>query len=150
MTDVFSESLQALLCCSVEKKIEKIRQLRRQVDKGDFPTYAVKTASKIIAPGRPVLPLHVHPTEVKRRRLGSVEGRVALIHAIAHIEFNAMNLALDAVYRFRDMPCEYYRDWMRVASEEATHFELLSARLNELSSGYGALPCAWWYVGNGC
>ena len=51
-----------------------------------------------------------------------------------------MNLALDAVYRFRCMPADYYRDWMRVASEESTHFQLLSTRLNELSSSYGSLP----------
>lgn len=140
MIDVFSKSLQALLCCSVEKKIESIRGLHQQLGEGDFSTNTEQPVQKIIEPGRPVLPLHVHPTEVKRRRLGSVAGRVALIHAIAHIEFNAMNLALDAAYRFRNMPCDYYRDWLRVASEEATHFELLSARLNELSSYYGALP----------
>ena len=124
MTDVFSQSLQALLCCSAEHKIEKIRRLYHQLADNDFPTRTDFPVDKIIEPGRPVLPVHVHPTEVVRRRLGSVAGRVALIHAIAHIEFNAMNLALDAVYRFRDMPCDYYRDWMRVASEEATHFEL--------------------------
>ncbi len=140
MIDVFSQSLDALLCCSVDKKIQKIRQLYRHITDSDFSTSTQQPVKKVAEPGRPVLPVHVPPTEVKRRRLGSVEGRVALIHAIAHIEFNAMNLALDAVYRFRDMPCDYYCDWMRVASEEATHFELLRARLNELSSSYGALP----------
>ena len=140
MTDVFSQSLQALLCCSAKHKIKKIRHLYHQLADNDFPTRTNLAVDKITEPGRPLLPVHVHPTEVVRRRLGSVAGRVALIHAIAHIEFNAMNLALDAVYRFREMPCDYYRDWMRVASEEATHFELLSARLNELSSSYGALP----------
>lgn len=140
MIDVFSQSLQALLCCSVEKKIEKIRSLYEQVLDNDFPTDTDLEVHKVTEPGRPTLPLHVHPTEVKRRRLGSVAGRVALIHAIAHIEFNAMNLALDAAYRFRGQPCGYYRDWLRVASEEATHFELLSARLKALSSYYGALP----------
>ncbi len=140
MTDVFTQSLQALLCCSTEDKIRKIRALYQQVSDDDFVTSHREAARKIPEPGRPMLPMHVHPTEVKRRRLGSVEGRIALIHAVAHIEFNAMNLALDAVYRFRDMPCKYYRDWMRVASEEATHFKLLSARLHELSSHYGALP----------
>lgn len=140
MVDVFTQSRKALLCCSVEDKIKKIRSLYQQVTVGDFTTNTDLAADKVTEPGRPALPFHVHPTEVKRRRLGSVEGRVALIHAIAHIEFNAMNLALDAVYRFRKMPCDYYRDWMRVASEEATHFELLSIRLHELSSHYGALP----------
>lgn len=140
MIDVYSQSLQALICCDVEKKIEKIRVLHQRLGESEFATATELRASKITEPGRPTLPMYVHPSEVKRRRLGSIAGRVALIHAIAHIEFNAMNLALDAAYRFRNMPCDYYRDWLRVASEEATHFELLSVRLNELSSCYGALP----------
>jgi len=140
MTDVFALSLQALRCCSTVDKIKKIKSLERELAEIEFNTASDLSIEQIPEPGRPVLPLHVHPSEVKRRRLGSVEGRVALVHAIAHIEFNAMNLALDAMYRFRDMPQAYYRDWIRVASEEATHFELLSQRLNELSSFYGALP----------
>lgn len=140
MTDIFALSLQALRCCSAAEKIQKVRSLETMLSKTDFRTVSDLSIEKIPQPGRPVLPLHVHPTEVKRRRLGSVQGRVALVHAIAHIEFNAINLALDAVYRFRDMPQAYYRDWMRVASEESTHFQLLTLRLGELSSYYGALP----------
>jgi len=140
MTDIFALSLQALNCCSAVEKIQKIRSLEQELTKTEFSTTSDLAIEKIPQPGRPVLPIHVHPAEVKRRRLGSVEGRIALVHAIAHIEFNAMNLALDAVYRFRDMPRAYYRDWLRVASEEATHFQLLSQRLEELSSCYGALP----------
>ena len=134
MTDIFALSLQALRCCSAAEKIQKVRSLETMLSKTEFSTASNLSIEKIAQPGRPVLPLHVHPTEVKRRRLGSVEGRVALVHAIAHIEFNAINLALDAVYRFRDMPQAYYRDWMRVASEESTHFQLLILRLEELSS----------------
>ena len=65
------------------------------------------------------------------------QGRVALVHAICHIEFNAINLALDAVYRFQDMPRDYYIDWMKVAAEESKHFLLLHARLAQLGSHYG-------------
>jgi len=140
VTDTFALSLQALRCCSAVEKIQKIRSLEQKLAETDFRTTSDLAIERIPEPGRPALPIHVHPSEVKRRRLGSVEGRIALVHAIAHIEFNAMNLALDAVYRFRDMPQAYYRDWMRVASEEATHFQLLSRRLEELSSCYGALP----------
>jgi len=140
MIDIFELSLQALNCCGVTEKIERINNLHALVNTSDFNTHATIPAVKVTEPGRPALPIYVHPSEVKRRRLGSVDGRVALIHAIAHIEFNAMNLALDAVYRFRDMPADYYCDWMRVALEESTHFMLLSKRLNELSSCYGALP----------
>jgi uncharacterized ferritin-like protein (DUF455 family) len=91
----------------------------------------------IAAPGRPPRPRLVAPRALPRRGLGTPEGRLALLHAVAHIEFNAINLAWDAVYRFRDMPAEYYRDWIAVAADEARHFALLQARMAELGGGYG-------------
>ena len=100
----------------------------------DYPVVAVAT------PGRPVRPELVEPTAVPRRRLGSEEGRAALVHAIAHIEFNAINLALDAAYRFRDMPPDYYRDWLSVAQDEAHHFQLLQQRLDQMGFAYGDFP----------
>jgi uncharacterized ferritin-like protein (DUF455 family) len=87
--------------------------------------------------GRPERPRLVAPRELPRRSLASVEGRAALIHAVAHIEFNAINLAWDAVARFRGLPPDYYRDWVGVAVDEARHFTLLSARLGELGCAYG-------------
>ena len=91
-------------------------------------------------PGRPRRPELVEPARVPRRRLGSPQGRAALVHAIAHIEFNAINLALDAAYRFRDMPDAYYGDWLSVAADEARHFTLLQARLADMGSAYGDFP----------
>ena len=91
------------------------------------------------APGRPPRPRLVAPRQLPQRGLGSAEGRIGLIHAVAHIEFNAINLALDAVYRFRGMPPEYYRDWIGVAADEGRHFSLLEARLGELGAAYGDL-----------
>ncbi len=93
----------------------------------------------ITAPGRPNRPRLVAPRQLPRRRPGSLEGRVSLLHALAHIEFNAINLAWDAVYRFRGMPEAFYTDWARVAYEEAHHYRLLSERLQELGSAYGSL-----------
>ena len=90
--------------------------------------------------GRPDRPKMVPPGQLPRRGLGSVEGRQALIHAIAHIEFNAINLGLDAALRFPGMPDAYYRDWLSVAADEARHFAMLSARLQELDMRYGDLP----------
>ncbi|BAZ93963.1 hypothetical protein TspCOW1_10720 [Thiohalobacter sp. COW1] len=92
------------------------------------------------APGRPSRPELVPPRDLPRRRLGSPEGQAALVHAIAHIEFNAINLAWDAVARFAGMPPDYYRDWARVAAEEAYHFGLLRERLQELGYDYGDFP----------
>lgn len=82
----------------------------------------------------------VPPSQLPRRGLGSVEGRQALIHAIAHIEFNAINLGLDAALRFPGMPDGFYRDWLSVAADEARHFSMLDARLGELGIRYGDLP----------
>ncbi len=90
-----------------------------------------------LSPGRPQRPQLVTPRELPRRSLADETGRAALLHAIAHIEFNAINLAWDAVCRFPGMPAEYYRNWARVAGEEAYHFTLLHDRLKELGCGYG-------------
>ncbi len=90
--------------------------------------------------GRPALPKLVVAKHLARRGLGSVAGRIALLHSLAHIEFNAINLALDAVYRFRAMPTSYVTDWLKVAADEGEHFLLVAERLIELDSFYGALP----------
>lgn len=91
-------------------------------------------------PGQPAQPELVSPLLVKRRSMRTVAGRATLIHALAHIEFNAINLALDAVWRFPGMPREYYADWLRVAAEEALHFSLLSDHLLTQGFCYGDFP----------
>lgn len=88
-------------------------------------------------PGRPRKPVLVPPREVKQRSMASTEGRAALIHALAHIEFNAINLALDAIWRYAGMPPDFYIDWLKVADEEALHFMLLSSHLQSLGFAYG-------------
>lgn len=88
-------------------------------------------------PGRPPRPVLVHPRDLPRRGLGSVPGRAAFIHAIAHIELNAIDLAWDAVYRFRGLPAAFYADWVGVAHDESRHFVLLRDRLRELGYDYG-------------
>jgi len=88
-------------------------------------------------PGRPSRPALVSPALVPRRSPFTSAGHAALLHSIAHIEFNAINLALDAVWRFAGMPEAYYRDWLRVAAEEAKHFALLQAHLHRLGLAYG-------------
>ena len=91
-------------------------------------------------PGQPARPELVSPRLVKRRAMNTTLGRAALIHALAHIEFNAINLALDAIWRFADMPAEYYADWLQVAEEESLHFSLLAGHLQELKYAYGDFP----------
>ena len=91
-------------------------------------------------PGRPARPELLRHTAVARRSPATPEGRAVLIHAIAHIEFNAINLALDAVWRFGGMPRQYYLDWMLVAAEEAKHFRLLREHLRIQGRDYGDFP----------
>lgn len=93
-----------------------------------------------LQPGRPELPELVHFSRLARRKLSTPEGCAAFIHALAHIEFNAINLAWDAVCRFPGMPVGFYQDWSRVAGEEAVHFCLLSDRLEEMGYRYGDFP----------
>ena len=85
-------------------------------------------------PGKPPRPTLTHPAKVPRRAPSTLEGRAALIHSICHIEFNAINLALDAVWRFDGMPDAFYRDWAQVAHEEAYHFSLLRAHLRGMAT----------------
>lgn len=89
-------------------------------------------------PGRPVKPKLVVPAQLPKRSMATIDGRAALIHALAHIEFNAINLALDAIWRFDNMPDNYYTDWLKVAGEEAYHFSLLNAYLQSLGYEYGS------------
>jgi len=91
-------------------------------------------------PGQPARPELVPPLSVKKRAMHTPEGRAVLIHALAHIEFNAINLALDAIWRFANMPREYYADWLQVAGEEALHFSLLTEHLQSLGYAYGDFP----------
>jgi uncharacterized ferritin-like protein (DUF455 family) len=88
-------------------------------------------------PGRPARPELVDPLSLSSRSVHTPEGLAALIHAVAHIEFNAINLALDAIWRFADMPPSFYSDWLNVAQEEATHFTLLNEHLQSLGFTYG-------------
>lgn len=88
-------------------------------------------------PGRPPRPELVPPLQAPKRRMDTVEGRAILWHSLAHIEFNAMNLALDAIWRFPDMPKQYYEDWLKVAKEEAFHFSLVNEHLQSFGFTYG-------------
>ncbi|HSW26980.1 MAG TPA: ferritin-like domain-containing protein, partial [Burkholderiaceae bacterium] len=88
-------------------------------------------------PGRPTKPRRVPPGELAARSAFTPEGRAALLHAVAHIEFNAINLALDAVWRFAQLPRPYYLEWMQVAREEALHFTLVADHLKTLGRVYG-------------
>ena len=112
----------ALMAADVDDKLARIAALHRAeaADEVDVDPACILLVAA--TPGRPLKPVLVHPARVPKRRLGTPAGRVALLHALAHIEFNAVNLALDIIARFAGLPREFYLDWLQVAAEEALHF----------------------------
>jgi len=135
--NLFDSALECLRCGDPASKVALTSAFAVAVERGGLDGTSGGAVEAIAVPGRPSRPQLVAPRQLAQRGLGSVDGRAALVHAVAHIEFNAINLALDAVYRFRDMPAAFYRDWVRIAADEARHFGLLTARLAELGFGYG-------------
>ena len=134
----FYESVKlALLQKDPREKIIQVRAIDARLEEAKFKFESGKKVESIENPGRPDSPELVHPSQVMPRKLNTRQGRIALIHAICHIEFNAINLALDAVYRFRNLPLRFYQDWMRVAVEESRHFTLLCERLANFNCRYG-------------
>ena len=136
-----AQALQCLLLTDPRSKAEAVAALARAQAEGGAmidSAAALDTAGTI--PGRPERPELVPPRLVGRRSMASVEGRAMLVHALAHIEFNAVNLALDALWRFPGMPGAYYLDWLQVAQEEAYHFSMLADHLHVLGYAYGDFP----------
>lgn len=131
-------ALQLLAECDPIVKAESTMVLKRHWDAQQFSLDSTVRLSSVAAiPGRPSHPDLVSPRELERRPMNTLAGRAALIHALAHIEFNAINLALDAIWRFPDMPREFYTDWLQVAAEESLHFTLLNTHLQTLGYAYG-------------
>ncbi len=110
------------------------------LDIGAFVPHAIADDA-LLTPGFPAHLQFVSPQAVPQRALSTPPGRAALLHAIAHIEYNAIHLALDAALRFPKMPHAYYEDWLQVAKEEALHFSLLAAHLAQhYKTSYGDFP----------
>jgi uncharacterized ferritin-like protein (DUF455 family) len=137
---LFERTAECLAIPSPEEKCCAVTDLWLAVQAGDFKFDPHTALTPIGMAGHPEKPELVDPSRVKRRRLGSEAGRAALVHAITHIEFNAINLALDAVFRFRNMPRQYYLDWISVAADEARHFQMLATRLQKMGFSYGDFP----------
>jgi uncharacterized ferritin-like protein (DUF455 family) len=108
-------------------------------DAGESP--AIGTAAPPPQPARPEEPALLDPRDVPRRRPGTPEGRIAILHAVAHIELNAVDLHWDIIARFTGtpMPPGFYDDWVRAADEESKHFNLIADCLEAMGSRYGAL-----------
>lgn len=131
-------ALHWLIECDAMRKAAGVRRLVQAWAAGEIGLDADAIVSVApVSPGHPPKPELVSPLTVKRRAMNTSEGRAAMVHALVHIEFNAINLALDALWRFPEMPREYYADWLRVADEEALHFTLLAEHLQMQGFAYG-------------
>jgi len=134
---LFKQAEECLQACLPTDKISLTYKAFEAWQEQKLSLENISPILKFENPGRPEKPELVPPRELNRRKITSKMGHAALIHSICHIEFNAINLAWDAVYRFQDMPTSFYNDWVNVAKEEAYHFELLSEHLTSLGYVYG-------------
>lgn len=135
MANLFQEIHRIILIDDATEKCQATQALAK-----DFSSYALEHDAEILEiaqPGYPTQLQLVAPRELKRRGIQSQNGRNILLHAVAHIEFNAINLALDAAYRFRHQATEFYKDWVNIAGDEARHFGLIRAYLNNHDCDYG-------------
>ena len=135
-TELRQLALQALAEPNFEQKVALAQVIRAQEAIILIAIDAVLSAPAGLpgCPARPELRSHL---DVPKRSPFTNEGLAALLHAVAHIEFNAINLALDATWRFAGMPRQYYLDWAKVAAEEALHFSLLRTHLQSMGYEYG-------------
>ena len=138
MPDLFATAKACLDAATCEDKVALTFAAAQAFQRGELDIDDDGVApDPIRMPGRPRKPALVHPRDLPRRGFGTQAGRAAFVHSIAHIEFNAIDLALDAVYRFRGLPESFYADWVNVANDEARHFVMLRNRLRQLGHDYG-------------
>ena len=140
MTNLHEAALACLRCADPAGKVALTHAMAAAWRAGELrlpPPGSAAPPVAIAQPGRPERPRLVAPREVARRGLGTPQGRAALVHAVAHIELNAIDLAWDAVYRFRAFPHAFIDDWVGVADDEARHYSLLATRLARLGHAYG-------------
>jgi uncharacterized ferritin-like protein (DUF455 family) len=138
MPELYQQIEAAILTPDAGRKCALTTQLHHAWKQGSLGCNPASVILPIDDPGRPQEPELVDPRKLERRSVATEPGRVRLLHAFAHIEFNAINIALDAAYRFREMPAQFVSDWLLVASEEARHFQLLEEELRQRGSYYGA------------
>ncbi|HIF35187.1 MAG: ferritin-like domain-containing protein [Candidatus Pseudothioglobus sp.] len=132
---LFKLAYEALMCNEIDEKIRLTNELLNYHISNNNVNSKF-TIKKILIPGRPIKPNLVNFKGSPKRDRSEL-GMIKNIHAICHIEFNSINLALDAIYRFQEMPIQFYIDWIKVATEETIHFSLLREYLQTLGYDYG-------------
>lgn len=142
MLELRETALAILANRDVQSKVEQLALMFDEYHRQKIPLdiSRVLLADHLTLPGRPQKPELVPPLQVPKRKMDTLEGRASLLHSLAHIEFNAINLALDAIWRFPNMPTQYYEDWLKVAKEEAYHFGLVNEHMQSYGFTYGDFP----------
>ena len=142
MIELRQATLEILANSDVQSKVSQLAHLfdGYQAERVTVNLSANLDSQDLCLPGRPAKPDLVAPKFVPKRKMDTIGGRAILWHSLAHIEFNAMNLALDAIWRFSNMPKAYYEDWLTVAKEESYHFSLINAHLQSFGFSYGDFP----------
>jgi uncharacterized ferritin-like protein (DUF455 family) len=140
MNNLFYLASQCLVETNPDEKISLSISTAERLALGTIDIESYDIDIKNIKPGRPEKPVLIRPKDVPRRNIQTTEGRAAMVHSFAHIEFNAINLAWDLICRFQAMPREFYFDWSKVAEEEAKHFKLLRENLIRSGYDYGSFP----------
>ncbi|MGR9054085.1 MAG: ferritin-like domain-containing protein [Gammaproteobacteria bacterium] len=140
MNNIFEIAENCLTKSSILDMLEQTHRARQADLNGKISLQNIGHPKPISATRFPAKPVLLPPRRMPRRGLSTTEGIAAFFHALAHIEFVAIYLAWDIIYRFRSMPERFYRDWLRVADEEARHFTLLREHLMKFGIDYGDLP----------
>jgi uncharacterized ferritin-like protein (DUF455 family) len=140
MESVFAWAERILCAAEIDAKVGLTFEAAERYRRGQLGLCADALPLPISEARFPERPPWVDPRNLPKRKLTTIGGRVALLHSVAHIEFSAIQLAWDHLYRFRGMPDEYYWDWLSVAEEEARHFQMIRERLDQLGADYGDLP----------
>lgn len=137
MNDFYTLLHTALRATDPNEKCQQTVNLFERYISGSLKLQRHSAYEDVLVAGRPTRPQLVPHQLVPQRKPSSDEGYAAMLHAICHIEFNAINLALDAAYRFRTLPEQFTADWLQVAKEECEHFALMRARLQAMGYDYG-------------
>jgi len=140
MKNLFAIAASCLHNAAIEEKLALTHHAWQLLANGELSfteDVTVLAIEKVTFPNKPVL---LAPRDMPNRKVTSPEGKAAFFHAIAHVEFVAIYLAWDIIYRFRGMPEQFYQDWLRVADEEAQHFGLIRTHLQAMGVDYGDLP----------
>ncbi len=140
MENIFTIAENCLYQDNVDTKIEMTHHAKKLFDCGKLSFQPLDNILPISQVKFPEKPLLLRPRDMPKRRLNSIAGKAAFFHALAHIEFVAVYLAWDIIYRFRNLPQKFYQDWLRVVDEEAQHFTLIKNHMLEMNVNYGDLP----------